>query len=43
VVEGDSWYGIAEWFGVDAETLAAFNGLSLEDMIRPGDVLVIPQ
>jgi LysM repeat protein len=43
VVEGDTWYGIAEALGVDAEALAAANGLTLDDFIRPGDVLVIPQ
>ena len=35
--------GLAEWFGVDAESLAAYNGYTLEDVIQPGDVLVIPQ
>ncbi len=43
VVEGDTWFGIADAFGVDAENLAAVNGLTLEDFLRPGDVLVIPQ
>jgi len=42
VVEGDTWFGIAEALGVDAEALAAANGLTLEDFIRPGEVLVIP-
>jgi LysM repeat protein len=42
VVDGDTWYGIAEAFGVNAEDLAAVNGLTLEDFIQPGDVLVIP-
>ena len=43
VVEGDTWFGIAEAFGVDAANLAAVNGLTLDDFIQPGDVLVIPQ
>ena len=43
VVEGDTWYGIAEFFGVDAESLAAYNGYTLDDVIQSGDVLVIPQ
>jgi LysM repeat protein len=43
VVEGDTWFGIAEVFGVDAEALAAANGKTLDDFIIPGDVLVIPQ
>ena len=42
VVEGDTWFGIADALGVDAEALAAANGLTLEDFIRPGEVLVIP-
>ena len=43
VVENDTWYGIADAFGVDAEELAAINGLTLDDFIVPGDVLVIPE
>jgi LysM repeat protein len=43
VVEGDTWYGIAEFFGVDAESLAAYNGLTLDYTLQPGDVIVIPQ
>jgi LysM repeat protein len=43
VVDGDTWYGLAEWFGIDAESLAAYNGYTLDDVIQPGDVLVIPQ
>jgi len=43
VQDGDTWYGIAEAFGVDAENLAAVNGLTLDDFLQPGDVLVIPQ
>jgi LysM repeat protein len=43
VVEGDTWYGIAEAYGVDAENLAAVNGLTLDDFLQPGDVIVIPQ
>jgi hypothetical protein len=43
VQEGDTWFGIAEAYGVDAESLAAVNGLTLDDVIVPGDVLVIPQ
>ncbi len=43
VVEGDTWFGIAGAFDVDAESLAAVNGLTLEDFIQPGDVLVIPE
>jgi LysM repeat protein len=43
VVDGDTWYGIADAFGVDAESLAAYNGLTLDDIIQPGNVLLIPQ
>jgi len=43
VVDGDTWYGIAEAYGVDAERLAAFNGLTLDDLLQPGQVLTIPQ
>ncbi len=43
VVEGDSWIGIAEAYGIDPANLAAYNGLTLEDVLQPGDVIVIPQ
>lgn len=43
VQEGDTWYGIAEAYGVDAENLAAVNGLTLDDVLQPGQVIVIPQ
>ncbi len=43
VVEGDTWNGIAEAFGVDAADLAAVNGQTLDYVLQPGDVLVIPQ
>jgi hypothetical protein len=43
VQEGDTWFGIAEAFGVDAEDLVAVNGLTLDDFLQPGDVLAIPQ
>jgi LysM repeat protein len=43
VQDGDTWYGIAEAYGVDAENLAAVNGLTLDDFLQPGDVIVIPQ
>ena len=42
VVEGDTFYGIADVFGVDAEELAAVNGLTLESLLQPGQILVIP-
>jgi LysM repeat protein len=43
VLEGDTWYDIAFDYGVDAESLAAYNGLTLEDLLQPGQVLTIPQ
>ena len=43
VVDGDTWYGIAGAYGVDAEGLAAYNGLTLNDLLQPGLVLTIPQ
>jgi LysM repeat protein len=42
-VEGDTWNGIAEAFGIDAAALAAANGLVLDYVLQPGDVLAIPQ
>jgi LysM repeat protein len=43
VVDGDTWYGIAGAYGVDAESLAAYNGLTLDYLLQPGEVLTIPQ
>ena len=34
VVGGDTWFGIAEAFGVDAFTLAQFNGRTLDDFLH---------
>lgn len=43
VVEGDTWYGLAEAFGIDAERLAAYNGLTLDDFLQPGQIIFVPQ
>jgi LysM repeat protein len=43
VLEGDSWNLIADAYGIDPESLAAYNGLTLDDIIKPGDVILIPQ
>lgn len=43
VVDGDTWYGIAEAFGVDANALAAYNGTTIEETLNVGRVLLIPQ
>ncbi len=42
VVEGDTWFGIAEAFAVDASVLAQYNGQTLEDVLNVGEVLLIP-
>lgn len=43
VVAGDTWYGIAEAFGVDADALAAYNGTTIDEVLNVGQVLLIPQ
>lgn len=45
VEEGDTFSGIAAFFGVSVEDLLAVNGFTEEDaqFIQPGDILVIPQ
>lgn len=42
VVEGDTWFGIAEAFGVDGFTLAQYNGRALDDVLHAGETLLIP-
>ncbi len=42
VVDGDTWYSIAGEFDIDAETLAAANGRTLDDYVVVGETLVIP-
>ena len=39
---GDSFYGIANRFGIRASALAAANDLSLSSVLQPGQVLVVP-
>ncbi len=39
---GDSFYGIAQVYGIDPNQLAASNGLGIYDLIVPGQVLNIP-
>jgi soluble lytic murein transglycosylase-like protein len=39
---GDSFYGIANRFGIRAPALAAANHLTLSSMLHPGQVLVVP-
>ncbi|HEV8633432.1 MAG TPA: LysM peptidoglycan-binding domain-containing protein [Chloroflexota bacterium] len=42
VTVGDSVISIAERFGVDARTIARYNGLAQADVIAPGQTLAIP-
>jgi murein DD-endopeptidase MepM/ murein hydrolase activator NlpD len=42
VKEGDTLWGIAQVFGTDAQTLASFNGLTVNSTIYPGMSLIIP-
>jgi soluble lytic murein transglycosylase-like protein len=39
---GDSFYGIANRFGIRAAALAAANHLALSSILHPGQVLVVP-
>lgn len=43
VVDGDTWFGVAEAFGVDANALAAYNGTTIDEVLNVGQVLLIPQ
>lgn len=43
VVDGDTWYGVADQYGVNAFDLADLNDRSLEDYLHSGEVLIIPQ
>jgi len=43
VQEGDTWSSIALAYGYDPADLASVNGLDLEYVLQPGDVLSIPQ
>jgi LysM repeat protein len=43
VQDGDTWYGIAGAYGVNAQTLASINGHTLDDLLHPGQTLQIPQ
>jgi len=40
--EGDTFYGLAEWFGIYAEDIAAANGLTLDDFVVIGETIIIP-
>lgn len=41
VKSGDSWWAIANRYGVNMNTLAAKNGKSISSVIHPGDKLII--
>jgi hypothetical protein len=43
VQEGDSWWRIAGIIGMDANELAALNGLTIDDMLREGMELILGQ
>jgi LysM repeat protein len=43
VVSGDTWFGVAEQYGVDAFELAELNNSSLDEYLHPGQILIIPQ
>ena len=40
--EGDTFFDLAAWFGISADAIALANGLSLDDYVLVGDILVIP-
>ena len=42
VQDGDTWYGIADAFGVDANTIAQYNGRSIDEYLHVGETIVIP-
>ena len=41
--DGDTWYGVAGQYGVDATELANLNGRTLEEYLHSGETLLIPQ
>jgi len=43
IVDGDTWYGVAEMFGVDAIEMATLNNRTIEEYLHGGEVLIIPQ
>ena len=43
VESGDTWYGISDAFGVDVNALAAENDRTLDDVLRVGETIIIPQ
>ncbi len=42
VKPGDSLWRFARTYGLTVEAIATANGISVEDILRPGDVLVMP-
>ncbi|TCD45561.1 LysM peptidoglycan-binding domain-containing protein [Streptococcus sp. X16XC17] len=42
IQDGDSFYSIAQSYGIDAYELAATNGMGIYDLILPGQVLTLP-
>lgn len=42
VQSGDTWYGIADAFGVDANTIAQYNGRTIDEYLHAGETIIIP-
>ena len=42
VQAGDSWFAIAKRLGVDANAMAALNGMTINTAIHPGEKLKVP-
>lgn len=43
VQEGDTWYGVADQFGVDAVEMATLNHRTIDEYLHTGETLIIPQ
>ena len=43
VQDGDTWYGVADQFGVDAVQMATLNHRTIEEYLHAGETLIIPQ
>lgn len=43
ILRGDTLYRVAERFGITVAELASANGIAEDDLIYPGQILVIPE
>jgi LysM repeat protein len=43
VQDGDTWYGVADKFGVDANVMASLNHRTIDEYLHVGETLLIPQ